>query len=81
MVDEDDEESEVRSDATEAWESQWEDFGDLPSHIPEFNVALAEFIMKQTGTKLIFPEVLCQEEGIHSYARFIMVYLTDPTPR
>jgi IS1 family transposase len=72
-VNEDDEESEVRSDATEAWESQWEDFGNLPSHITEFNVALAEFIIKQTGTKLIFPEVLCQEGRIHSYERFIIV--------
>jgi hypothetical protein len=29
---------------TREWELQWNDYGDLPSFIPEFNVALAEFI-------------------------------------
>jgi hypothetical protein len=74
MVNKEDEESEVRSDATKVWESQWDDFGDLPSFIPKFNVALTEFIIKQTGTKEIFPEVLRQEGGIHSYERFITVF-------
>jgi hypothetical protein len=39
-------------------------FGELPAIIPEFNVALAKSIIKQTGTKVTFPETLHQEGGI-----------------
>jgi hypothetical protein len=46
------------------WESKWNDFGTLPLQIiPEFNVALAKFIFKFTGTKTSFPEMLLQGGG------------------
>jgi hypothetical protein len=59
MLNKDDTESET----TEVWEAQWNDFGALPQ-IPEFNVALAEFIVQQAGTKTSFPEILHQVGGI-----------------
>jgi hypothetical protein len=61
MVNEDNEESEARSEGTDAWESQWNDCGKLPSFMPEFNVALAEFIVKQAGTDETFPACLPRE--------------------
>jgi hypothetical protein len=64
MVEEGDKGSEPKSEDYDIWESKWLDFGGFPAIIPEFNVALAEFIIKQTGTKVIFPETLHQEGGI-----------------
>jgi hypothetical protein len=79
--DDDDEESVNKSEATDEWEAQWQDFGQLPSAlIPEFNVALAKFIVNQTGTDKTFPEVLQREGGIHSYERFFDVF-NRPNPK
>jgi hypothetical protein len=70
-----------RSEATDVWEAQWNNFGKLPlTFIPKFNMALAEFIVKQTGTKGTFPEVLRQKGGIHSYECFVMVF-NHPYPK
>jgi hypothetical protein len=38
-------EDKTESETTEVWEAQWNAFGALPQ-IPEFNVALAEFIVQ-----------------------------------
>jgi hypothetical protein len=81
-VHEDDEEEseDARSENTDVWEAQWDDFGELPSTIPEFNVALSDFIVKQLGTPTTFPQVLRKEGGIHSYARFTTVF-NRPSPK
>jgi hypothetical protein len=70
--DDDDEESATKSDTTDEWEAQWQDFGQLPSTlIPEFNVALAEFIVNQTGTSRTFPEIL-RKERRYTFIRTIL---------
>jgi hypothetical protein len=71
MVDEGDTGSETPEDK---WESQWNDFGALPLFIPEFNVALAKFIIKFTGTKTSFPEIMRQEGGVRLYEQFVKVF-------
>jgi hypothetical protein len=58
MVEEGDEGSETKSEDSDVWESKWDDFGKLLAIMPEFNVALAEFIVQQTGTKVTFPDTL-----------------------
>ncbi len=55
-----------KNDAAEAvsittdkdWEAQWDDYGSLPDTVPEFNVALAEFLVKQAGVNETFPTIL-----------------------
>ncbi len=70
-----------KSEASDDWDAQWQDFGELPSSlIPEFNVALADFIIKQTQGRRTFPEALRTEGGIHSYERFINVF-NRPYPK
>jgi hypothetical protein len=71
-------EDNTASDTTEVFEAQWNDFGALPQ-IPEFNVALAEFIVQRAATETSFPEILRQEGGIRSYERFIKI-LASPFP-
>jgi hypothetical protein len=60
-------------------EAQWYDYGSLPNTIPDCNVALSEFLVKQAGVNESFPETLRREAGIHSYKRFIRV-LGQPYP-
>jgi hypothetical protein len=79
MVETVDEDKDAENVATEVWESQWHDFGALPKFIPEFNVALGEFIVKQAETMESFPETLCQEGGIRSYEQFIKVFNSPNT--
>ncbi len=51
----------------EDWESDWNDYGELPTVIPDFNVALSDFITTKGGVKASFPEVLRKEGGyVHS---------------
>jgi hypothetical protein len=81
-VNKDDEEvSDPKSETTDDWESQWHDFGELPvTLISEFNVALAEFLVKQIGSQEKFPEIIRKEGGIHSYKRLVTVF-NRPCPK
>jgi hypothetical protein len=69
---EDDEEASATTE--ENWEAQWYDYGSLPDTVPDFNVALAEFIIKQAGVDESFPSTLRQEGGIRSFERFVKVF-------
>jgi hypothetical protein len=45
------------------WESDWNDYGELPTFIPDFNVSLSDFIIKNGGVKTSFPEIFRLEGG------------------
>jgi hypothetical protein len=58
----DDDAAEAVSETTEEnWEAHWYDYGSLPDTVPKFNVALAEFLVKQAGVDETFPAILRQE--------------------
>ncbi len=42
----------------ENWEANWYDYGSLPDTVPEFNVTLADFLVKQAGVNQTFPAIL-----------------------
>jgi hypothetical protein len=69
-----DDDEEASATTEKNWEAQWYDYGSLPDTVPDFNVALAEFIIKQAGVDESFPSTLRQEGGIRSYQRFVKVF-------
>jgi hypothetical protein len=56
------------------WEAEWYDYGELPDTIPDFNVALADFLITQAGVDPTFPATLRREGGIRTYPRFVQVF-------
>jgi hypothetical protein len=75
-----DDNSEQASMTTDDVEAQWYDYGSLPNTIPDFNMALSEFLIKQAGVNESFPATLRHEAGIHSYKQLIRVLERPYTP-
>jgi hypothetical protein len=48
----------VSATTEENWEANWYDYGSLPDTVPEFNVALTKFLVKQAGVNETFPAIL-----------------------
>jgi hypothetical protein len=71
-------EDDVSKDADD-WESDWNDYGKLPTFIPDFNVALSDYIIKKGGVKASFPEGLRKEGGVRSIEHFIKVFTSSFT--
>jgi hypothetical protein len=73
--DEIEKDKEDASKETDKWESRWADYGELPSFIPDFNVALAKFVVQQTEVDESFPKIFRKEGGIQLFKRFSKVFI------
>jgi hypothetical protein len=73
--DETEKDKEDTSKEMDKWESRWNDYGELPLFIPDFNVALAKFVVQQTEVDESFPKILRKEGGIRLFKRFSKVFI------